>query len=256
MVKRLKSTLLLSALLLSYLLFSYYYFGGWWNSSVGSVLILLFSYLLWEKNFLKNTGLLLSLKAVVKSLILTGVIIICALLLMKYIAEKQDIRIEYTGWRNYFHDIFYILNEEIVLGAILLFTLVRKYKLKPLTASLVLAVAFAIIHFVFYQWIFDQRGTISITALLTLFLVGFVRNGLILRTGHIAYSWALHFGWMVIMFGNMHTFSRSGLQLTEPERFNLYLGSTEMLILSFIISGSCFIYCFKKLDTNSFKMPR
>jgi hypothetical protein len=155
---------------------------------------------------------------------------------MKYIGNKNNIHVEYFNWRDYYHVMFYTLNEEIVLGAILLFTMVHRWKIKPMVASLCLALFFSLIHYVFYKWIFLDRGVLGIPALITLFLVGFVRNSLIIQTGHIGYSWALHFGWIAIMFGSNHTYLNTNMSVTEPERFNLYLGSTEMLIISIIMA--------------------
>ncbi|MBN2708477.1 MAG: hypothetical protein JXR46_05480 [Calditrichaceae bacterium] len=246
MIHRLNTTVLFTLLGLSHIFFSYYFFGGWWNSSVGTILILLFSYLIWNKDFLKHTGLQLDFKTIARSIILAGIIAICALLIMKYIAAEHDVVISYTSWRDYYHDIFYILNEEIVIGSILLFALVNKRKFNPLTASVGLAVFFALIHFVFYKWIFNDKGILGVLTLTTLFLVGFVRNSLILQTGHIGYSWALHFGWMIIMFGSSHIYSNTTLRVTEPERFNLYLGSIEMLIISIIMAGLSLLYWIKK----------
>lgn len=242
----LRKKILFALLILSYLLFSYYYFGKWWNSSVGSVLILFFSHLIWKKDFLKHIGLQLDFKTVIKSILLAGLITICAFLIMKYIAGRNDIQIRFTSWRDYYHDIFYILNEEIVLGAILLFYLINKGKIRPVTASIGLAVFFALIHFVFYRWIFDNRGLIGISTMTSLFLVGFVRNSLIFQTGHIGYSWALHFGWMAVMFGSIHVDMDTGTNLTELRRFNLYLGSGEMLVISIIVAGLSILYWIKK----------
>ncbi|MFN2128401.1 MAG: hypothetical protein ACK2TU_11135, partial [Anaerolineales bacterium] len=104
---------------------------------------------------------------------------------MKYIGNKNNIHVEYFNWRDYYHVMFYTLNEEIVLGAILLFTMVHRWKIKPMVASLCLALFFSLIHYVFYKWIFLDRGVLGIPALITLFLVGFVRNSLIIQTGHI-----------------------------------------------------------------------
>ncbi|MBN1184005.1 MAG: hypothetical protein JXB49_17055 [Bacteroidales bacterium] len=250
MILRLKRKILFSLLVLSYGFFSYYFFGGWWNSSVGSLLILFFSYLLWNKYFLKHIGLQLDIITIAKSITLAGVVAICSLLIMKYIANKHNVQIRFTNWRDYYHDIFYILNEEIVLGAILLFALVNKRKIRPIIASIGLAGCFALIHFVFYMWIFKDRGIIGVSTLATLFLVGFIRNSLILQTGHIGYSWALHFGWIVLMFGSMHIDLNSNLRVTEPERFNLYLGSIEMLLISIFIAGLSLIYWIKKYSSQ------
>jgi len=211
--------------------------GGWWNSSFGTLLILLFSYLVWEKDFLKQTGLNVNLVTVGKSIVLAGITALFAWLMMKYLATEQDIKISFSHWKNYYHDVFYILNEEIVIGSFVLFAMVGKWKFSPLFASVLLAVFFALTHFVFYKWIFLDKGNIALLTLITLFLVGFVRNSLILQTGHIGYSWALHFGWIIVMFGSNHIYADTALKVSEYDRFNLYLGSTEMLFIGIIMSG-------------------
>lgn len=250
MTHKLKIAILFALLGLSYVLFSYYFFRGWWYSSVGTLLIVLFSFLIWGKDFPSQTGLQLDSKRVVKSIVLTGIITVCSLLIMKYIASKHNVQIRFTNWGVYYHDIFYVLNEEIVTGAILLFSLV-KVKIKPIVASIILAVFFALIHFVFYKWIFLDSGVIEILTLTTLFLIGFIRNSLILQTGHIGYSWALHFGWILVMFGCMHIDKQTNMRVTEPERFNLYLGSIEMLIISIIITGLSLLFWMKKYSSQN-----
>ncbi len=236
MLKILKQQLWMTLMILSYILFSYYVFRGRWNSSIGTILILIFSYLIWGKSFLKPTGLSLTVKTVVKSLLLVTIITFCSLLLMKFIVHKQGIVILFTSWKDYYHDVFYVLNEEIILGPIILFNLVYKKKLKPLLASIGLAFAFSIIHFIFYKWIFDVRGIVCLSTLLSLFFIGIFRNNLILYTGHIAYSWVFHFGWIAVMLGSKHVFLDSGIELNELQKFNLYLGSTEMIILTFTLA--------------------
>ena len=250
MTPRLRKTILFSLLGLSYGFFSYNFFGGWWNSSFGTILIHFFSYLIWEKDFLRHVGLQVNFKTFATSIILAVIVTICALLIMKHIAAKQNVVISYTSWRGYYHDIFYIINEEIVIGSILLFALVNKRKVRPIFASIGLAVIFSLIHFVFYKWIFNDKGILSVSTLITLFLVGFVRNSLILQTGHIGYSWALHFGWMVVMFGSKHVDLNSNLRVTEPERFNLYLGSIEMLGISIVLAGLSLTYWIKKYKSQ------
>jgi len=229
-------------LILSYGLFNYYYFRGWWNSSAGAVLIIFFSYLIWKKDFLRIVGLDLNLKIILKLLVLTTIIIICSLGIMHYIDSELNISIQFSGWKNYYHDIFYILNEEIVLGAIILYSLVNYYKIKAIVTSVGLALVFSFIHFGFYKWFCFERGTLEVTTLLTLFFVGFVRNNLIIQTGHIGYSWALHFGWMVVMLGSKHVHINSNQELAEPEIFNTYLGSWEMVLISGLLAIISLIY--------------
>ncbi|NQU87481.1 MAG: hypothetical protein HQ541_17135 [Mariniphaga sp.] len=234
-------------LILSHLLFSYYYFGGWWNSSVGTILILFFSYLIWKKQLLEFTGLKLNLKTIIISLILASCLIIFSYLMMNYLAGKHQVQIVFTTWQNYYHDVFYTLNEEIILGAILLNISIRRYKMNPILVSLLLALVFSIVHFVFYKWVFLERGIITISTIISLFLIGVTRNNIIITTKHIGYSWALHFSWMAIMFGSYHFFTETEQALTEYERFNLYLGSYEMLLISVILAAVSFWFLKKKL---------
>ncbi|MBN2773266.1 MAG: hypothetical protein JXR31_03385 [Prolixibacteraceae bacterium] len=245
---------LVAMLLLSYLLFSYYALGGWWNSSVGTVLIQFFSYRLWNKEYLKITGLKVSLKSVIFSFLSLTFFLIAFYFLILVIAGKNQVVISLTNWQSYYHTFFYTLNEEIILGAIVINMAVLKLKMKPIVVSVVLAIIFSSIHFTFYKWVFLNRGTIGILTLTTLFFVGILRNNLIIKTGHIGYSWALHFSWMVIMFGLFHSYLDSGEKLLEYERFNLYLGSKGMLILSFLgaILSFLFIINQKKI---SIKLP-
>jgi len=221
-------------LFLSYLLFTYYALGGWWHSSLGMALILFFSYLIWKKDYLKITGLKISVQAVICSFILALGLTVLFCFAMHYVAGKNGVVISLTGVFNYYHIFFYTLNEEIILGAIVIYLAVSKLKIKPILVSVLLASMFSIIHFVFYQWIFLERGTIGLSTLITLFMVGFLRNNIIIRTGHIGYSWALHFSWMVIMFGLFHSHFETDEKLLEFERFNLYLGSVEVLAVSCI----------------------
>jgi hypothetical protein len=246
----LKRTILFSLLGLSYGLLSYGFFGQWWNSSLGSLLIIFISYLIWKKDFLKKIGLHLDLRTVAKTFLLAILVIAGSFLIMKYIADKNKILIALRDWRSYYHDIFYILNEEIVIGALLLYASVNKWKIHPIVASIGLAIVFSLMHFVFYKWTMIEKGIIGFTTLLTLFLVGFVRNNLILQTGHIGYSWALHFGWMVVMFGCLHVDLSTNLIVTEPVKFNTYLGSIEMLIVAMIIAGLSLGYWIKKYSPH------
>lgn len=241
----------LSLLIVSYAIFSYNFFNGWWYASVGTALIVLFSALLYKKNFIQIIGLKLPVRTIVKSLVLAVAVVAGAWLVMKYVGAKKGIVIEYSDWGCYFHIVFYTLNEEIVLGGILLHALTRKWKMEPVAASVLLAVFFSLVHFVFYRWIFIDRGFIAVPTLITLFFIGIVRNSIILYTGHIAYSWALHFGWMALMFGSWHRYAGTENYLGELIRFNTYLGSVEMLIISgLMLLLSCYIWNRKNFESK------
>lgn len=227
-----------------HLTFSYFLFRGWWYSSIGTSLILLISYLAWKKDFLKNIGLRISQPILLLVIFMAGFITLFSFFISGYIADQHGVYIIFTNWRDYFHDVFYTLNEEIVIGALPLFYCARKFRTHPLIISAVLAVIFSVIHFIFYRWIFLGNGILSPLTLTTLFFVGFMRNNLILAFGHIGYSWAFHFGWMAVMFGSYHYYAASFKGLLEYEKFNLYLGSSQMLFISIILAvlSGLFLY--------------
>ncbi|HDZ42003.1 MAG TPA: hypothetical protein ENH59_10055 [Bacteroidetes bacterium] len=246
-IRSLRYRILTLLLLSSYLMFTYNTFDGWWYSSIGTLLVLFFSYLIWGKNFPDVTGLRLSVKTILTTLMLTVTIIACSVIIISYIGSKNGVTIHYTNFGKYYHNIFYILNEEIILGGITIYLLLNKYKIAPLKASVGLALVFSLIHFVFYKWIFLETGIIKVETLIVLCLVGFLRNNLIIIFGHIGYSWALHFGWMVVMFGSAPSRVNTFTGLSEPERFNMFLGSFEMLALTGILAGISLGYMIKKM---------
>lgn len=235
--EKIKQNLLISLIIITHLAFSYYFFKDWWYSAIGTALIILISWFIWKKDFLKNIGLKIKISTTLTSVALAGIMLVLSYYISGYIAGQHNVQILFTNWRNYFHDIFYTLNEEIILGSLLLFFCIKKLKTHHLFISAAVAVIFSGIHFVFYKWIFLQSGIIEPLTLTTLFMVGFMRNNLIITFGHIAYSWAFHFGWMAVMFGSYHYYTISEKGLSEPERFNMYLGSYEMLIISILLAG-------------------
>lgn len=184
-------------------------------------------------------------KGIIASLTLTALVLFGSFLLMKHLAHKQIFHILLTNWRNYFHNIFYVLNEDIVLGALILYGMITRKKMHPIVASMLLAAMFSLVHYVFYRWVFTDRGTLSVITLALLFLIGLLRNNLIVQTGHIGYSWALHVGWMAVMFGCNHIFPDSNIRVTEPERLNIYIGSAEVFVIALILALASTLYLFK-----------
>ena len=234
--KRIYGLLLIS----SYLTFTYSVFNGWWYSSTGTVLIIIFSYLIWRDKYLHVTGLRLSVKTIMLSLLLGVVMTFFSVIIIKYIGSKNGVNIQFSSFGSYYHDVFYVLNEEIILGGIAIYLLINRYKFSSLLASVFLALAFSVIHYVFYRWVFLDTGIIKPLTLIVLFLVGFVRNNLIIIYRHIGFSWALHFGWVAVMLGSYPYWSESMEGLSEPEKFNMFLGSYEMLAISIVLAAiSC-----------------
>jgi len=227
-----------SLILLSYLLFSYNVFSGWWYSGIGTVLVVFFAYLLWRQDFLFRIGLKMNAVILLTALFLMLILTAGGYGLMKSIANRNGVMIQYADYRNFIHDLFYTLNEEMILGAILLGQVRRRVKkLHPVAVSVLVAILFAFVHYLFYRWIFNDRGILTWLTLISLIMVGVLRNNLILTTGHVGFSWAFHASWMAVMFGTYHYHTGNLEALLEYQRFNLYLGSpiTFMIITALAI---------------------
>ncbi len=122
------------------------------------------------------------------------------------------------------------LNEEIVLGALLLFGLERRLPHRVLLA-LVVSLIFAGLHYLMYRpW--GLQHALLPTTLTTLFAVGVLRTGSILQARHVGYAWALHAGWNLVMFSGQWRETVSNRTLTEPQVFDALLGSPPLTLLS------------------------
>jgi hypothetical protein len=232
---RWKHTSLFASIFIVHVLFSY---NWWWQSSVGTLLILALSWALWQQNFLERVGIsfLSSKRLLFVTAILLALVALASCYLCLSIAQELQVEIFWSSWHSYFHGAFYTLNEEIVLGAILVLTATKIIPLPLPWISLLLAVIFALIHLAFYQWIFLDRGTLQISTLITLLMIGFLRNNLIMYCRHIGYVWAIHFGWIAVMLDSVHRYGKTGQHLSELEQFNLYLGSPTMLTISTLLA--------------------
>ena len=247
MNKKFIRTIWITLLAFSYMGFTYSGAYGWALSSLGTVLILFFGFLYYRKEFQVALGIGMNWKSVLLSFILAIVFTSGAFLLIKYIAGNHDIKIYPGNYKNYYHIFFYTLNEEMILGGILIYILKVKWKIKSIQIAFGLALFYACLHFVFYKWMFLFHTNLHILTLATLFFVGALRNMLILTTKHIGYAWALHFGWMVLMFGTSHFYISNNERLSEPQLFDTYLGSYEMLGISFLLVFIYFIIIRKSL---------
>ncbi|MBI4838472.1 MAG: hypothetical protein HY806_04890 [Nitrospirae bacterium] len=236
LIKKFENIFWLILISASHLGFSYYFFNGWWYSAIGSILIIFFSYMLWRERFAVILGLKISKEAIKFSMALLTASFLGSYFIMNAAATKSLVKIQVIAYQNFIHDLFYTLNEEMVLGAILLGITARKTRISPVYISIGTAVVFSALHFIFYKWVFDIKGIIQPTALITLFFAGVMRNNLIIAVKHIGYAWALHFSWIAVMLGTDHFFTETGIRLSEPDRFNLYLGSGGMLIISIILA--------------------
>lgn len=223
-------------MVLVHLVFSYYYIPWFFSSAIGTVLIIILATCTWPKNYkywigfqISNNGKLITVFAFLVSF--TG-----SMFLIKYVAKANHIVLIPGNYKDFFHVLFYTLNEEIIIGALLLKGIQQRLKKSPeWIISVGTALVFTIIHFVFFRWIFLNSGNLTAVTLLSLFAVGVVRNNLILRTGHIGYSWALHFGWVYMMLGYSHFDQAGNVFLNDFERFGIYLGDLRIFVVCLVL---------------------
>lgn len=239
-----------AGILISFVGLTYMPDRGWWWSLTGSALIVAAAYQAWPTDALRRLGLRYD----------RGSILVCALLLLtcaigsyvmiRFVISQSEFRFE-PFWQQrrwglqLLHTVGQTLNEEMVVGALLLGAVRRVLPRASVSfIAVIVAAAFSVLHFVFYHWVLVNTynyGTLELSVVATLWMVGIVRNLLILRSGHIAYAWALHFGF------NVHAFSgwvrdANGSYLNEPAMFNVLLGhpaalavTTTLAVLTFLL---------------------
>ena len=230
----------ITSIIIAFLCLNYLPGFGWWISAVGTILIILFSYLSWPIDYRKRLGIPTNVIQYSISFFLLLPLVIGSYYLMNQIKIQNNLGFGIGYIQNFAHIFFYTLNEEFILGGLLLLSLKNRYaKLNPIFISIGVAIFFSIMHYIFYRWVFlgVAQGILSVFTLISLLLIGMIRNNLILKTGHIGFSWALHFSWMAIMFGcAFYNPVTDILQLPESERFNLFFGNEITILIVFIFA--------------------
>lgn len=124
------------------------------------------------------------------------------------------------------------LNEEMLLGAFLLMGLERNFRsLDVNVIAIMVALLFCLMHQAMYMWSPVQGGVVLTTeTLLSLFVVGLIRNALILKTRQITFAWALHLSFNLIFFPGFFIDMDTKTLAGEPERFNIVFGNWAMVL--------------------------
>jgi len=112
----------------------------------------------WPEKWANCLGLKFNKKRIALTVILLPIIMIASNLVIIKISANQNI--SYRSWLvnfdilGYLHSFSQTLNEEMILGALLLNALrIHFSKLYPLWIAVSAAVLFALLHFPFYAWI-------------------------------------------------------------------------------------------------------
>ena len=209
---------------------------------VGTGVILLISFLIWQKDSFKKVGLKISKKEIPVALLILIIITLGSYWLISTIAAENNVTFvpffqEKFFYRGVLKTIGQTLNEEIVLGALLLGYIRHVFKKpNPIIISIAVALIFSLFHFLFYYFrisAFADFGVLTFPCLLSLFFAGILRNNCILSTGHIGYAWALHFGWNLAFMDSRFFIGTKAV--SEPGLFNLFLGNTSVIVAIFSV---------------------
>ncbi len=143
------------------------------------------------------------------------------------------------------------LNEEMLIGALLLMGLERKFKtIDQNYISIAIALFFSLMHQGLYKFSPVQSGDLlTLNTILTLFFVGILRNSLILKTRNIALSWAVHLSFNMVFFSGLFINVKTGKSPGEPEVFNIVFGNITMLALTGLLAVISMIW----LNIDKFK---
>ena len=135
-------------------------------------------------------------------------------------------------------------NEEIFIGAFLLFGLERNFKKLDKNIIVVgIALIFSLMHQAMYKWSPVQSGILLTTqTVLTLFFVGVLRNALIMKTRKITYSWAIHLSFNLIFFPGFFISQSMREFANEPERFNIVFGNMTMVLITGLLATICLVW--------------
>lgn len=242
----------LGAKILIGLSFIFLTYNHWLLAPLGSLLIILLSFAAWPGENIDRLGLRIPPRHALAALVLLPLITAFAWLIIGYATRIQGV-ILIPLWQKphplelIVHTIGQTLNEEMILGALLLTSLVSRFQRAPLLlVSAVVAALFAVLHYIFYAWrpaSMISYGLLSTITLLTIFAVGLLRNNLILAAGNIAFAWAIHLGWNLVFMDSSYV-STAQARLAEPAVFNAILGNVLVLgVIAAFAAGSVLYLC-------------
>ena len=231
-----------------------YQHWGWNLSLLASILILLIFRFRDPNDWKQKLGIDFKTKDWIAFLITTTTILIVSYYLVDFLSNASgfDFKPKIINYKYYssltarffpiFGDYFYYIpetfNEEIFLGAFLLLGLERNFKkLDTNIFTIGLAIIFSLMHQAMYRWSPAQSGMLlTMQTILTLFFVGILRNVLILKTGKIAYSWAIHLSVNLIFFQGYFINQTTEQFAEEPERFNIIFGNMTIMLITGLLA--------------------
>ena len=184
--------------------FNYLGYLAWWISALETGLLTGIGYLVWGTDLVRHLGIPNKPISVIFTFVVFIGVVLTSYFVCTLIAHKHGLTLDYHFKISHFHYLFYSFNDEVIYGALLMFYLGNVLGPKyMLLISIVVALGFTIIHYLFYQYSASSlmEDTLYIPTLISLFFVGLIRNNLIYIFRHIGYAWAIHAGFISVVFG-------------------------------------------------------
>lgn len=252
--QRLLKATCISGIGVSFLLLTYNPRFGCWFSLLGTALVLVFSRLAWPGEWAARVGFRIPGKEILSSFAVLLVCVAVSYALVRTAADGAGVALTpFFGRDNMVfrlvHTVGQTVNEEMVLGALLLGAASRRCaRTRFIAISVLVAAVFALLHLAFYAFrpaSAVNYGILSIPALLSIFGAGVLRNNLILHYRHVGFSWAIHLGWNLVFLNS--SLSTAGSRLNEPRQFNLLLGHTMMVVVVLAVMAATVVLCRRTL---------
>jgi membrane protease YdiL (CAAX protease family) len=227
------------------------YCVGWsWKFAPGTVLVVCFGATAYPKSWKTKFGLQLDKSDLVKTIVFTLSFSVLSHFIIQWILSKSGLECRSsTDWMWRVSPIFQAFNEEMILRAWLLGTLLHRFKSAQFV-SVASALFFSLLHGFLYRYSMEGVVVLHPLTLLNLTLFGIICNSLYFSYNHIGFGAALHIGWNLTRFSG--PILNHGHQLLEGETFNLIEGS--WLISALLVSLlSCLVlrrYIHKQLLPN------
>ena len=239
---------------------------GWMFSLLSTILIISFMRIRDPEKWSRKLGINFKKTDILKFVIITMLLSVIAFFIVDFVSmvDGYDFKPKLFYYKTYlganypFHYIvanylYYIpetFNEEMLIGALLLMGIERRFeKLNKNYIVVIVALIFSLMHQGLYKWSPVQSGELlTLTTIATLFFVGVLRNSLILKTRNIALSWAIHLSFNMVFFSGLFINTGNGEFQDEPEVFNIVFGNQTMFILTGLLAFASLIWL--NMDKN------
>jgi hypothetical protein len=223
---------------------------GWWISWLAAAVVLLLGWLAFDGEWRARFGIATGARGLLVFLATLAIALPGSYLLLGVVGRASGISFEvadaiarpgalaFTTCQT--------LNEELVVGALLLLALDRRYPDRRTTIAIGVAAVFGLMHVLLYgsphQEMFGNTPVLlDPLTVASLVFVGILRNAAILIRGDIAVAWGIHLGFNVPFFVGGRVVMREA-DLTEPGLFDAVFAHPAMVAVTAIGAATALLF--------------